>query len=311
MGCGSSLDAMYDDPMPVVVFGSTGLVGGAVARALLRDRRFQVKAVTRTPTTDVARKLAEEGAIIVTADLNDPRSLKRAMEGAHAVFLTTHYWEHMNHDKEVAQGKNAVDAAVNAGVAHFVFYGSESPKDTIDKACGYMDAKAAIEKHVKETTLPYTSLRLPFYYENFLGIFKPHKVKPGVYAVAIPMEDTPLDCMSAKDVGRCVVSVLLRPKAHLCRELPLTAEKLTVQQITDCFNKHFNDRKFICPKIRVKDYEKFGFAGAADIAAMFAFYQSGQEPRDIKATRRVQGSLCSFDRWVADNKEKLTEAMTE
>ncbi|KAK7475908.1 hypothetical protein BaRGS_00032876 [Batillaria attramentaria] len=266
---------MYDDPMPVVVFGSTGLVGGAVARALLRDRRFQVKAVTRTPTTDVARKLAEE----VTADLNDPRSLKRAMEGAHAVFLTTHYWEHMNHDKEVAQGKNAVDAAVNAGVAHFVFYGSESPKDTIDK--------------------------------NFLGIFKPHKVKPGVYAVAIPMEDTPLDCMSAKDVGRCVVSVLLRPKAHLCRELPLTAEKLTVQQITDCFNKHFNDRKFICPKIRVKDYEKFGFAGAADIAAMFAFYQSGQEPRDIKATRRVQGSLCSFDRWVADNKEKLTEAMTE
>ena len=61
MGCGSSLDAMYDDPMPVVVFGATGVVGGAVARALLRDRRFEVKAVTRTPTTDVARKLAEEG----------------------------------------------------------------------------------------------------------------------------------------------------------------------------------------------------------------------------------------------------------
>ena len=52
---------MYDDPMPVVVFGCTGLVGGAVARALLRDRRFEVKAVTRTPTTDAARKLAEEG----------------------------------------------------------------------------------------------------------------------------------------------------------------------------------------------------------------------------------------------------------
>lgn len=61
MGCGSSLDAMYDDPMPVVVFGATGLVGGAVARALLKDKRFEVKAVTRSPTTDVARKLAEEG----------------------------------------------------------------------------------------------------------------------------------------------------------------------------------------------------------------------------------------------------------
>ena len=31
--------------------------------------------------------------------------------------------------------------------------------------------------------LPYTALRLPFYFENFLGVFKPHKVRPGVFAV--------------------------------------------------------------------------------------------------------------------------------
>lgn len=61
MGCGASLDARYDDPMPVLVFGATGLVGGAVAMALLRDRRFQVKAVTRTPTANAARHLAEHG----------------------------------------------------------------------------------------------------------------------------------------------------------------------------------------------------------------------------------------------------------
>ena len=66
---------------------------------------------------------------------------------------------------------------------------------------------------------------------------------------ALPMEDKPLDCISARDVGRFVVNVLLRPKAHLCRVLPVTNERLTVQQITDVFNKHFNDRKFICPKV--------------------------------------------------------------
>ena len=75
MGCGSSLDAMYDDPMPVVVFGATGLVGGAVARALLRDRRFEVKAVTRTPTTDSARKLAEEGEMAKEGELAFTSSL--------------------------------------------------------------------------------------------------------------------------------------------------------------------------------------------------------------------------------------------
>lgn len=56
--------------MPVVVFGATGMIGGAVVRALLKDHRFTVRAVTRTPTTDEARALAEEGKLTSVA-LND------------------------------------------------------------------------------------------------------------------------------------------------------------------------------------------------------------------------------------------------
>ncbi|KAL8572473.1 hypothetical protein ACOMHN_005619 [Nucella lapillus] len=370
MGCGSSLDAMYDDPMPVVVFGATGLVGGAVARALLRDRRFEVKAVTRTPTNDASRKLAEEGAIIVTADLNDPRSLTRALEGAHAVFLITHYWEHLNKEKEITQGKNCVEAAVSSGVGHFVLYGSESPADVMGGQCAFLDSRAAIEKYIRNTcecldfglfgegrggeawcdvewcggvwfgtfleskaaiekyirntckcldfgllgkerlALPYTVVRVPFYFENFLGVFKPHRVRSGIFAVALPMEDKALEMIGVGDVGRCVLRVLLRPKLYLCRVVPLAVERLTVQQITDTFNKHFTDRKFISPKIRVKDYESFGFDGSKDIAAMFEFYQhGGLEPRDPKLTRKVQVSHVTFDRWVAENKQSLAENM--
>ena len=50
-----------EETLPVVVIGATGTVGGAVARALLKDHRFTVRAVTRTPSTDQARALAEEG----------------------------------------------------------------------------------------------------------------------------------------------------------------------------------------------------------------------------------------------------------
>ena len=50
------------------------------------------------------------------------------------------------------QGKNCIDAAVSAGVAHFVFYGSESPHESKGVKCGYMDAKAAIENYVKTTS---------------------------------------------------------------------------------------------------------------------------------------------------------------
>ena len=42
---------------------------------------------------------------------------------------------------------------------------------------------------------------------------------------------------------------------------------------------------------------------------MFEHYQHGRDPCDLKATRKVCASLCSFDRWVADNKQQLAESM--
>lgn len=64
------------------------------------------------------------------------------------------------------------------------------------------------------------------------------------------MEDQLMDCMSVVDVAACVVNILLRPSAYLCRDLALTADKLSVRQITDVLNKHFSDRKFTCPKVQ-------------------------------------------------------------
>ena len=65
MGCGSSSEFSDDEPRTVVVFGATGLLGGAVARALLTDPlHFRVRAVTRRPSSEKARKLAEEGIVV-------------------------------------------------------------------------------------------------------------------------------------------------------------------------------------------------------------------------------------------------------
>ena len=37
----------------------------------------------------------------MTANLNDLASLEKALEGADAMFLTTHYWEEKNKEKEI------------------------------------------------------------------------------------------------------------------------------------------------------------------------------------------------------------------
>jgi uncharacterized protein YbjT (DUF2867 family) len=41
------------------------------------------------------------GAVIVNGDLGETKSLEKALEGADIMFLTTHYWEDRNKEKEV------------------------------------------------------------------------------------------------------------------------------------------------------------------------------------------------------------------
>ncbi|RUS76785.1 hypothetical protein EGW08_015462 [Elysia chlorotica] len=295
--------------MPVVVIGATGTVGGAVARALLKDHRFTVRAVTRTPSTDQARALAEEGAVVVAADLNDTRSLCRVMEGAAGVFLTTNFWEHLSKQREIAHGMNAVDAAVMSNVHHFIMHGSD-PTGADEPKCGYMDAKAAIEVYLRETSesLPFTVVKFPFLYENITSFFKPHLISPGLYTLPIPMESVPLDIMALQDIARCVVNIFLRPKNHMFRAVSLAGERMTVQHMADHLNKLFDDRTITYVKITPPDFATFDFQGSQDIAAMFTFLQKAQ-PRDTRVTRRIFHSVTIFDKWAMDNRDKLLAAM--
>lgn len=71
---------------------ASGAQGGAVARTLLRDEQFEIRAVTRDPSASKAQALAEAGAALVRADLNDEASLPEALAGSHGVFAVTNYW---------------------------------------------------------------------------------------------------------------------------------------------------------------------------------------------------------------------------
>eukprot|EP00105_Crassostrea_gigas_P042600 XP_019926748.1 PREDICTED: nmrA-like family domain-containing protein 1 isoform X10 [Crassostrea gigas] len=315
MGCGSSFDAS-DGPRTVVVFGSTGLLGGAIARRLLQEPfLYKVRCVTRRSSGEKARELAEHGAVIVNADLGETKSLEKALEGADIMFLTTHYWEEKNKEKEVIKGLNAIDAAIQCGVKHIIFNGSENVKKIIGKECSHLDSKSAIEEYIREvgntTGINFTILRLPFWLENFYSVFKPHKLKHAVYAVALPLEGSELDVMSVEDVGEIVASILRRPRQYYGKTLNLSVESLSMENIVDTFNRHFDNRKFTDPKIRIKDMEKFQFPGSKDLAAMFEFYQSGQAVRDIKLTRKLNPHALTFDRWLSENRDKVEEALRE
>src|ERR1700674_1038160 len=99
--------------LTVVVIGSTGKQGGAVARGLL-ERGHEVRAVTRDPNSSQAKSLANAGAKLVAASLEDTAAMTKALEGATSLFAMTTPFEGGT-QAETRQGISAADAAKAPG----------------------------------------------------------------------------------------------------------------------------------------------------------------------------------------------------
>src|SRR4051812_40570154 len=98
---------------PVAVIGATGQQGGAVADALLRHS-VPVRALTRNPHADKARALADRGAEVVSADLDNAASVRAAFDGAAAAFAMATHDGPDGTEREVAHGRTIARAAAEA-----------------------------------------------------------------------------------------------------------------------------------------------------------------------------------------------------
>src|SRR5450432_271669 len=165
--------------LTVVVTGSTGKQGGAVARGLL-DRGHKVRAVTRDPNSNEAKLLANAGATLVTASLEDTAAITKALEGATSLFaMTTPFGG--GTEVETRQGVAAADAAKAAGV-HLVFtsVGSANRQTGIP----HFDSKFEVEKHIAKIGVRATILAPAFFMDNLY--FGKEQLAKGIYAVALP-----------------------------------------------------------------------------------------------------------------------------
>src|SRR5260370_35660738 len=105
------------EELTVGVTGATGKQGGAVARGPL-ERGHKVRAVNRDPGSSQAKLLANAGATVVAASLEDTAPITKALGGATSLFAMT--VPSAGTDGEIRQGIAAADAAKAAGV-HLVF----------------------------------------------------------------------------------------------------------------------------------------------------------------------------------------------
>src|SRR5882724_11803340 len=188
------------EQLTVVVTGSTGNQGGAVARGLL-ERGHKVRAVTRDPTSSRARALANAGATLVAASLEDTGALTKSLEGATSLFaMSTPFGG--GTEAETRQGVAAADAAKAAG-AHLVY----TSVNSADRQTGvpHFDSKYEVEKHISKIGARATILAPAFFMENLY--FGKEQLAKGIYAVALPPTRT-LAQISVADIGAVAVRVL-------------------------------------------------------------------------------------------------------
>src|ERR1700723_2080037 len=185
--------------LTVVVTGSTGKQGGAVARGLL-ERGHKVRAVTRDPNSSQAKLLANAGAELVEASLEDAAAIMKALEGATSLFAMT--TPSGGTDAETRQGIAVADAARAAGV-HLVFtsVGSANRQTGIP----HFDSKYEVEEHIAKVGVRATILAPVAFMEN-LHFIKEQLAK-GIYAAALPPTRA-LAQVAVPDIGAVAVRVL-------------------------------------------------------------------------------------------------------
>jgi uncharacterized protein YbjT (DUF2867 family) len=261
---------LSNDKKLIAVIGATGQQGGGVVLALQASGEFKVRALTRNP--DKYHELADE---VVKADLNRPETLEAAFKGAYGVFLVTNFRE--AGAGELKQATAAVRAAKDAGVQHFVW----STLPDVEAISGgkfdvpHFTGKARIDRIVKDAGFPHhTFVIAPCYYQNFVGVFAPHKQADGSVGWALPL-DPDVRCLHIGDIrelGNIVAGAFAHPdEAGNGEYLPLVGDFMSFNEIIETLNRQ--GHSFSYKQIPKADFAR-SFPGAAEIAEMFSYWEA-------------------------------------
>ncbi len=204
--------------LTVVVTGSTGKQGGAVARDLLK-RGHKVRAVTRDANSSQAKSLAKAGATIVAASLEDTAAITKALEGATSLFAMT--TPAGGPGAEERQGMAAADAAKAAGV-HLVFTSVGSANR--NTGVPHFDSKYKVEKYIAKIGARATILAPVTFMENLS--YTKEQLSKGIYAAALPPQRA-LAQIAVADIGAVAVRVLEDAGRFAGRRLDLASDELT------------------------------------------------------------------------------------
>ncbi|KAJ6616237.1 NAD(P)-binding protein [Mycena sp. CBHHK59/15] len=180
-------------PLAVLV-GITGLQGGSVARALIEsDKPYRLRGLTRDVTKTAAQAFAKQGVEIIGVSLtvDNAANVYKAFEGADIAFVVTNFNEHMDKQREIAEGKLLVDVAKDVGVKLLIWSGLESFSAVSGgkySRVGFFDSKGEITAYAKQSGVPLSVVQAGSYATNILETSYALKKQPdGGYVLGLPI----------------------------------------------------------------------------------------------------------------------------
>ena len=276
----------------VLVSGATGQQGGAVARALL-SRGHRVKALTRKPDSDAARRLASAGADVVAGDLGNAASVLEAAGDVDTMFLMGNSYE-AGTEEETRQGIIAADAAKAASVGHLIY----SSVADANKKTGipHFESKYLVEKHVAGLGIPYTISAPVAFMENTVAPWSIGGLRQGTHAFAMPPKRV-LQLVALADIGAFVAALAERRETVFGKRFDFAGDELSGEEQAKILSQAIG---------RPIAYQEIPIAAARqqseDVALMFEWFDRVGYDVDIAALQRdfPEVRWHSFTDWAGE-----------
>ncbi|PQV50138.1 SDR family oxidoreductase [Paraburkholderia sp. BL21I4N1] len=210
----------------IFVTGAAGQLGQLVVKHLLARGVAHSRIIAGTRSPEKLADLAAAGIQVRKADFEDPQGLTEAFKGAGTVLIvSTDALD--GADTRLKQHRNAVQAAVDAGVERLAYTSQPNPESSrLSFAADHLET----ERTIKATGLPHVIFRNGWYQENLLRAL-PNALESGQWHSAA--EGGRTSYAAREEIAEAIAAALAAPIAD-SRTYTLTGpEALSNEEIAE------------------------------------------------------------------------------
>jgi len=275
----------------ILLKGGTGQLGTATVKAL-RRHWWQVWVLTRNPASDKAQAMAALGATLVGGNLKDRHALQAAMsrmDGVSSVVpLATSYDPPEAFDSQLMGIKNVIDAAIEAGVGHFVLFSANSANRALNRN---LANRFRMEEYARDKGLRSTFLRPVAYMENFT------RPQWGLHQQVLTKALLPTTrqlLITVDDIAEFAAIAVDHPPRAGSTILELAGDELTAGDMAAALSEALG-RPIPCLFISTDTLMRLNEESAKGYAQINA---GEMNPIDLPALRTIHPGLMDFRTWL-------------